>query len=300
MSTPANNSEKVITTKELFSQDSIRKKFQDLLGKKAQGFITSVLQIVASSELLKQADPNSIYNAAAVAATLDLPLNNSLGFAYIVPYNTRVGDEHIVLAQFQMGYKGFIQLGQRTGLYKNIAATHILEGQLIEENPLTGFKFDFTKKLGEGQADKIIGYASYFQLVNGFEKVFYMTIDQLQRHGKKYSKSYSNAKSLWQTDPASMFMKTVLKLNISKYGPMSIDLQKAVIADQAVIQDADTMDVKYIDNEEAPVDKESERILILIKDAATIEDLDKLEEYIKTEEQNDAWLAKREKLTIKG
>ena len=154
-----------LTPKALFSQDNIKKKFEELMGKKAQGFITSVLQIVSSNKLLADAEPYSVYNAAAVAATLDLPLNNNLGFAYIVPYNQKQPDgSHQTVAQFQMGYKGFIQLAQRSGQFKSISAAPIFEGQLIEENPLTGFVFDFTKK----KSDTIIGYAAYFRLLNGF------------------------------------------------------------------------------------------------------------------------------------
>lgn len=192
-------STQIITAKELFSQESIRKKFTEMLGKRAPQFITSVLQCVASNNLLKNADPNSIYNAAAVAATLDLPLNNQLGFAYIVPYNinTNVGTreepkwESKVVAQFQIGWKGYVQLGQRTGQYKRIAATRILEHQLVSDDPLEGPTFDFTKKLGEGQAEKVVGYASYFRLITGFEKTVYMSMAKLHEHGKKFSKSYS-------------------------------------------------------------------------------------------------------------
>lgn len=265
METSTAPEEKLITTKELFSQENIRKKFIDLLGKRAQGFMTSVLQVVASNELLKNAEPNSVYNAAAVAATLNLPLNNSLGFAYIVPYNTRIGDRHTVVAQFQIGYKGYIQLAQRTGQYKGIAATKILKGQLIDENPLTGYKFDFTKKVGESQPEIVIGYASYFELINGFQKIVYMSVEELQAHGLRFSKSYGHSNGLWKKDFNSMALKTVLKLNLSKFGPMSIDLERALVVDSAVINDADTLDVKYLDNGDAaeePITVESLQLLL--------------------------------------
>lgn len=288
---------KVPTAKELFSQDDIKKKFQQILGKNAQAFMTSVLQVVGSSELLKKADPTSIYNAAAVAATLALPLNNSLGFAYIVPYNTKMGNNiKKVVAQFQIGYKGFIQLAQRSGAYKTISAAAIYEGQLVEENPLTGFVFDFSKKMEAGA--KVVGYASFFRLVNGFEKTLYMTVDQVQAHGKRFSKSYANSDGLWKKDFESMALKTVLKLNLSKFGPMSIDMQKAHILDGGVINDADTMDVNYVDNEkDSPVDKETERILHLIGDAKSVADLEALEEHIPNEAINEVWMQKMEELT---
>jgi recombination protein RecT len=296
-------STQIITAKELFSQESIRKKFTEMLGKRAPQFITSVLQCVASNNLLKNADPNSIYNAAAVAATLDLPLNNQLGFAYIVPYNinTNVGTreepkwESKVVAQFQIGWKGYVQLGQRTGQYKRIAATRILEHQLVSDDPLEGPTFDFTKKLGEGQAEKVVGYASYFRLITGFEKTVYMSMAKLHEHGKKFSKSYSSKSGLWQTDPETMCLKTVLKLNLSKYGPMSIELQTAYQTDQALIQDSDTLDVKYVDNDQEEPSKAHDRITLLIRDAKTIDDLEPLREHADLDQQME--IARKE-LTI--
>lgn len=279
----------IATSKELFSQQAIKDKFKEMLGKKAQPFIVSVLQVVASNELLKRADPNSVYNAAAVAATLDLPLNNQLGFAYIVPYNTSVNRgskdqpnwETVVVAQFQIGYKGYIQLGQRTGMYKTINATPVFEGQLVEEDPLRGYTFDWKAK----KSDKVIGYASFFALVNGFERTLYMTAEEVQAHGKRYSKSYQNKLSLWKTDPHTMPLKTVLKLNLSKYGPMSIELQKALVFDQAFIKDAETLDVDYLDNAEEPRSKEQQRIDIMIQDAKYVEDLDALREHADLDQQ---------------
>jgi recombination protein RecT len=236
-----------------------------------------VLQIVASNGLLTKADPASIYQAAAVAATLDLPLNNNLGFAYIVPYNTKQPDGTFrVVAQFQMGYKGFIQLAQRSGQFKSIYAAPIFDGQIVSENPLEGYEFDFRIK-----SDKVIGYAAKFKLINGYEATFYMSIDQLKKHGEKFSKTFGNKNGLWNTDFDSMAIKTVLKLLLSKFAPLSIDMQRAVITDQAVINDAETTDVTYIDNEEPEIDKEAERVALMIQDATTVEQLMKLQPHIK-------------------
>lgn len=242
-----------ITTKSLFNRDDVKKKFQEMLGKKAQGFITSVLQIVAQNTMLATADPNSVLQAAAVAATLDLPLNNNLGFAYIIPYKTKIKgkngqpDTYKIVAQFQMGYKGFIQLAQRSGQFKTISASQIYEGQLIRQNPLTGFEFDFD--ILPTDKTPVIGYAAYFQLVNGFEKIFYMPIEDIRKHGGKYSKTFKEDYGLWSTDFDAMASKTVLKLLLSKFAPMSIEIQRAVITDQAVVNDAETEDIDYIDNE---------------------------------------------------
>lgn len=263
-----------LTTKSLFDRDDVKQKFKELLGKRASSFITSVLQIAAQNQLLAKADPVSIYQAAAVAATLDLPLNQNLGFAYIVPYNQKFKDEKgnwqtKQVAQFQMGYKGFIQLAQRSGQFKSIYSTPVYEGQIVEANPLDGYVFDFSKR----GSDKVVGYAAKFKLLNGFEATWYMTVDQLKAHGGKYSKTFTNDKGLWNTDFDSMANKTVIKLLLSKFAPLSVEMQKAVITDQSVINNAESEDVTYIDNQSEPVDKENERMQLLINDAATVEEL---------------------------
>lgn len=254
----------LITTKSLFARDEVKNKFHELLGKRAPAFITSVLQIVASNNLLLKAEPNSVYHSAAVAATLDLPLNNNLGLAYIVPYNQKFKDENgnwqtKQVAQFQMGYKGFIQLAQRTGMYKTISAAPIYEGQLIDQNPLTGFVFDFTKKTSE----KVIGYASYFKLLNGFEKIVYSTVEEIENHAKRFSQTYKTNKGIWVDDFQSMALKTVLKANLSKWAPLSVDIQNAITFDQSVVKDFSTQDVEYIDNSnEIAITREELQVLL--------------------------------------
>lgn len=287
--------EQKLTAKVLFTQDNIKKKFEDLLGKKAQGFITSILQIVANNDKLSKADPYTVYNAAAIAATLDLPINQNLGFAYIIPYDSKQSDgSYKVVAQFQMGYKGFIQLSQRSGQFKTISACPIFEGQLITQNPLTGFEFDFTKKTSE----TVIGYAAYFSLINGFEKTLYMTVDELKKHGVRFSKSFAKGYGLWKDDFDSMAQKTVIKLLLSKFAPLSIEMQQAVMTDQAVINNEEGTDVSYSDHEEVVVDKEAERVLLMINDATDIEQLDAIYEHVK-DEQMKLFLEKKSELTPK-
>lgn len=237
---------KPISLRSFFEQDNVKQRFAEMLGNRAPQFITSVLQITASNALLAKADANSVYGAAATAATLDLPLNNNLGFAYIVPYNTKLPDgTYGYVAQFQIGWKGFVQLAQRSGLFRTISATPICEGQLVRENPLTGHIFDFDAKT----SDVIIGYASYFELLNGFKSTWYMSVDQVTKHGKKYSQTFKNNKGLWKDDFPAMALKTVIKLNLSKFAPLSIDsqLQRAINVDQAAIEGNN---VKYIDAHE--------------------------------------------------
>jgi len=250
------------TAKQFFQQDSVKRKFEELLGKRSSAFMTSVLQIVSNNSYLQNASPQSVFNAACVAATLDLPINNNLGFAYIVPYGKD--------AQFQMGYRGFIQLAQRSGQFKTIASSPIYEGQLIEENPLTGFVFDFKVK----KSGTPIGYAAYFELLNGFQKTLYMTTEELKQHGLRFSQTFKRGSGLWKDDFESMALKTVLKLLLSKFAPLSVEMQKAVITDQGVISDPDTLDVAYSDNTEVEINHELERAKQMIESQTSIEKLE--------------------------
>ena len=287
--------ENKLTIKNYFSQDNVKAKFTELLGKKSVGFVTSVLQVVNQNDLLRNATPESVFHSAAVAATLDLPINQNLGFAYIVPYNAKQKDgTYKTVAQFQMGYKGFIQLAQRSGQFKTISATPIYEGQLIEENPLIGFKFDFSQK----KSDLVIGYAAYFQLLNGFEKTLYMSVQEVSKHGKKYSQTFKKGFGLWKDEFDTMATKTVMKLLLSKFAPLSIEMQKAMIYDQAIVKDSESDEVEYIDNEIQEVDKEQERIALMIEDAQSVEDLESIEPNI-SEDQSDLFNQKKQTLKTK-
>jgi recombination protein RecT len=216
-------------------------RFEAMLGKKAAGFMSSILSLYNSNAQLKACDPRSILSAAAIAASLDLPINPSLGFAHIVPYGGK--------AQFQLGWRGYVQLAQRSGLYKTINVTEVYEGQLVESNPFTG-KMEFDASLKK--SDVVIGYVCYFELLNGFEKYGWITKDDAIKHGKKYSKSFNSAASQWQQNIDAMGRKTIIKATLGKYGPMSVDMQKAHIADQAVItaktDDITEADLSYDDN----------------------------------------------------
>lgn len=286
------------SVKALFAQDKVKSKFEEILGKKSAGFIASVLQI-ASLNLPKNVEPNSVIQAALLAATLDLPVNNNLGFVYIVSYNQKQPDgTYRPVAQAQMGYRSFVQLAQRTGQFKTISATPIYKGQLKSSNPLTGFEFDFTKQ----ESDEIIGFAGYFSLINGFEKTLYMSVSEMKAHGLKYSKTYSKDNSLWKTDFVGMGNKTVLKLLLSKFAPLSIEMQKAIIADQGVINDAETDDVSYVDNDyEVVIDREAERVVMMIEDAKDEAELNSLLEQVEmTSDQMDLFNQKHEELKSKA
>lgn len=235
------------TLKGMLEMPAYKNKFNEMLGKKAAGFMSSIIAVTNNNKYLAKANPATVIGAAAQAAMLDLPINQSLGFAYIVPY----GNE----AQFQLGYKGYIQLAQRSGQYVDIGAKTVYEGELEYENRLLD-KFKF----GERTGDKVIGYLAYFRLTNGFEKMLFMTLDEMQAHAKKYSQNYKGGTDKWGlTDFNTMAEKTVLKRLLSKYGPLSIEsiqMSQALSNDDSVISmnkdgdfdvnfDGETIDAEY-------------------------------------------------------
>lgn len=235
------------TLKGMLEMPAYKNKFNEMLGKKATGFMSSIIAVTNNNKYLAKANPATVIGAAAQAAMLDLPINQSLGFAYIVPY----GNE----AQFQLGYKGYIQLAQRSGQYVDIGAKTVYEGELEYENRLLD-KFKF----GERTGDKVIGYLAYFRLTNGFEKMLFMELDEMIAHAKKYSKNYKGGTDKWGlTDFNTMAEKTVLKRLLSKYGPLSIEsiqMSQAIANDGGVISmnkdgdfdvnfDGETIDAEY-------------------------------------------------------
>lgn len=249
--------------KQYVSDDKIRQKFTEILGEKSKGFLASVMQ-VANSPMLKNADPATVINAAMMAATLDLPINNNLGFAYIVPFNNRKAGT--TEAQFQLGYKGFIQLAQRSGQFSRIAATPVYQGQIVSENPLLGYEFDWSVK-PQGNP---IGYVAFFKLLNGFTADLYMTVDEVNRHASKYSQTYKRGFGVWKDNFDAMALKTVLKLLLSKQAPLSIEMQSAVLADQAVVRDVENNDFDYIDHNESIADLEAPKLPISNEDFASL------------------------------
>lgn len=226
----------------------VKSRLQDMLGRKAPAFMSSIVQIVAGSKQLQQCDPNSIMSAAFVAASFDLPIDPNLGFSAIVPYKGK--------AQFQMMYRGFIQLAIRTGQYRSINASEVYADEILSYNPITKecqfvneFKSDSFR--AQGNQDKIVGYYSYFELVNGFRHQLYMTIEEVENHAKQYSQSYgydlreNKKSSKWSTDFGAMAIKTVIKLLLSKWGILSIDMQRAISDDQKVYGNEGG---EYVDN----------------------------------------------------
>jgi len=219
------------------AQDATKKRFNEVLGQKANQYMASIVNTVSSSAQLQKCDPVSILSAAFVAASYDLPIDSNLGFAAMVPYGEK--------AQFQMMYKGFVQLAIRSGAYEGMNVSEVYEDELIEYNPITGEIeltkiFSTCKQRKEGKTDKIVGYYAWFKLLTGFRKEMYMTVDEVTNHAKRYSQSYKQdlkkgwTSSKWSTDFDAMARKTALKLLLSKWGILSIDMQRAIQDDQKV------------------------------------------------------------------
>lgn len=232
MNTPA------LTVKSLLSQANVKSKFEEILRERTNAFTANLAVMVNNNAALSRCEPMTVISAAVVAASLDLPIDPNLGFAHIVPY----GDK----AQFQIGFKGFIQLAMRSGQYQRIGVTEIYDGQLIEENPLTGeYVFDFKAKKDE----TIIGWAAYFKTINGFEKTLYWPVEKIEKHGKRFSQTYKKGFGLWKDDFNAMASKTVLKALLSKWGILSTEMQSAVRFDQSVVKSVENQEVEYIDND---------------------------------------------------
>lgn len=230
-----------LSIKNFLNSQTVQQKFIEMLGKNAASFTTSVLQVVNSNDLLKNADPQTVCSAAMMAATLNLPINNNLGFAYIVPFKNNKANR--TEAQFQLGYKGFIQLAQRTGQFKRINACAIYSDDTEQD-----VYSRLTSLLPRPPSGKVTGYIAYFQLLNGYEAHLSMSLEELNAHANKYSQSAKKGFGVWKDNFDAMAQKTVIKLLLSKQAPLSIDipLATAIQADQSVIVNGE---YRYTDNE---------------------------------------------------
>ena len=251
------------------------------LGDRAKQFTASLIAAANNDKSLVTCKPKSVVTAAMAAASLDLPINSNLGFAYLIPYKNKIKTvdkngktvwAEETVCQFQMGYKGFIQLAQRSGLYKTINVTEVHEGEIASQDRLSGeIEFAWIDDDVEREKKPVVGYVAYFRLLNGFEKVLYWTKEKCEAHAKKYSKNYAKYGSgLWKDAFGDISMKTVLKLLISKYGPLNTQLQEAIIKDQ-------TIDNEYDDN---PTRKPE---LSEAQEAEIAEDADRLAEELEGE-----------------
>lgn len=205
--------------KGILNNETMQQNFRNILAENAGAFMASVIELYQSDGALQKCDPNRVVLEALKAATLKLPINKQLGFAYIIPYNN--------VPTFQLGFRGLIQLAQRSGQYRYINADVVCEGESVNYNRITGM----LEISGTAKSETPVGYFAYFQLLNGFEKCVYWTREKVEAHAKRYSKAWSKADSPWHTNFDAMALKTVLKTIISKYGVMSVEFANAIAND---------------------------------------------------------------------
>lgn len=229
------NNDALAEVKKLMKTDDVKSRFSMALGGKAPQFMISIINAVANNGRLKYCNPNSIMAAAMVAASIDLPVDSNLGFSALVPYND--------ICQFQMMYKGYIQLAIRTGAYEKMNCAEVYADELEMYNPITGEcifteNFSSCKDRKNKDFNKVVGYYAWFRLKSGFVKELYMSKAEITEHAKKYSSAYrkdlyeKTKSSQWSINFDTMAKKTVLKLLLSRWGVLSVSMQRAIEADQ--------------------------------------------------------------------
>lgn len=265
--------------KTMISSASVQAQFKNALGAHKDTFVASLIDLFTGDKSLQKCKPAAIISEALRAATLNLPLNKALGFSYIVVYNNNVKDpvtgawSKVPTPTFIPGYKGYIQLAMRTGQYKTINADYVYEGELRKVNKLSGeIAFD-----GDKVSDKVVGYFCYFELLNGFSKTLYMSVENMAEYAKRYSPSIKSNKELtvekliekaqsgitsttvgWEGNFNDMALKTVIRRLLSKYGYLSVEMVNAISKDEEIDnaaavrnsendEDLTTVDVEGVD-----------------------------------------------------
>lgn len=230
----------------LLQNDAVKKRFVEVLDKNAANFMQTLLTVYNNNDALKKCDPVSILAAAGLAATLNLSISPSLGYAYIVPFGNK--------AQFQISAKGLVQLAHRTGRYVAVHSGVVREGEIRGVDCVTGELIR-----GEKLSDEIVGYVAYMRLDNGFEKALYMTKAEVEEHALQFSQTYKADKnknwssSIWSKFFDKMACKTVLKLLLNRWGIMTSGLSEAIQADQSVVT---KNTFTYVDNDGRTVQRE--------------------------------------------
>ena len=263
--------------KSVLKAPSVAEQFQNALGNNSSSFVASVIDLYNTDKSLQECNPNQVVMEALKAAVLKLPINKSLGYAYVLPFKNK----GVPTPTFIMGYKGLIQLAMRTGQYRYINADVVYEGELAGKDKLTG-SIDFS---GEKTSDKIVGYFAHIELMNGFRKTLYSEVRDIAKHAKMYAPTLKYSRDVtvdslmklagkgptglgWKGDFDSMAIKTVLRELLSKYGYLSIEMQNAIVQDvetdfhterDNAIEDAEVVEVNMDDAfEEAQQPKDEE------------------------------------------
>ena len=237
---------------EIVNASSTKKLLENTLKENSGAFAASIIDLYNTDTYLQACDPRAVFGECLKAASLKLPVNKQLGFAYIVPYKSK----GVSLPQFQIGYKGLIQLAMRTGAYKHINAGEVYEGEFKGSDKLTG-EIDIS---GEAVSDKIIGYFAYIETTNGFKKAMYWNKEKVKAHAKRYSKSYNSQSSAWASNFDEMATKTVLRNMLSHYGYMSVEMATAFEAEDNAGAAAEVM-------QEEPADVNSIQVDANVNDA---------------------------------
>lgn len=218
---------------------------KDSLKENAGAFAASILDLYNSDTYLQRCNPKQVFGECLKAVSLKLPISKQLGFAYVVPYGN--------VPQFQLGYKGMIQLCMRTGEYKYINADVVYEGEYQGADKLTGH-VDLN---GERTSDKVVGYFAYIETLNGFKKAIYWSKEKVTEHARKFSKSYNSNNSVWKSNFDAMAIKTVLRNLLSKYGVMSVEMANALQSEETPARAPETDEYEVdVDSEEIPSEAE--------------------------------------------
>lgn len=201
------------------NEDFVQSQLRSALQENSGAFAASIIDLYTGDTFLQECDPKLVIMQAMKAAVLKLPINKSLGHAWIVAYKG--------IPQFQIGYKGLVQLAMRTGQYKFLNTDVVYQGELKTVNKITG-EFDLS---GTAVNDTVIGYFAHFELLNGFSKTLFMTVEKVKAHAAKYSKSYNFNNSPWKTEFDKMSKKTVLSNLLSHWGYLSVEMANAMDSD---------------------------------------------------------------------
>jgi recombination protein RecT len=275
---------KIDVLKNMLNAPSVQDQFKNALAENSGSFVASVIDLYNGDTSLQKCEPKQVVMEALKAAVLKLPINKALGFAYIISFNNSVKQADgswvkVPTPTFMPGYKGYIQLAMRTGQYLTINADYVYEGEYKKKDKMTGF-IDLS---GEKTSEKVVGYFCHFELLNGFKKTLYVTVDEMARHAKKYSPSLKGDKEVtvdkliklantttastavgWLGNFGEMALKTTIRNLLSKYGYLSIEMQNVISADEAetardeainTINGTKTIDIESVDFEEKPEEK---------------------------------------------
>lgn len=225
----------------------------NVLGEKKQTFVSNMVALVSSNKALSECDPSTIMFSCLKATALGLAIDPSLGLAWVLPY--RDNKNNTTVATFQLGAKAYTQLALRTAKYKKINVRDVREGEIVEEDFVSG-EMEFKKLEKDREKTPVIGYVAMFELINGFSKQLYMSNEEIDAHAKRFSQTYRKGYGLWADKDMrpKMAEKTVLKLLLSKWGILSVEMEQAIKSDSAVLGENNS--VRYVDNEENAINLE--------------------------------------------